>query len=125
MYYGCTTRWVDIIYLSTYLPIYLSISHKQEIENLNRECLELEELCQALKGEVREAWDNYKVAQERAAFREAELQDGEHNHVTGEDSRAEHSYDIYIHTYIHISYIHTLLLLIFFTENEIATFTFQ
>eukprot|EP01036_Dinobryon_divergens_P026835 gene26835-35527_t len=47
----------------------------QEIENLNRECLELEEMCQALKGEVREAWDNYKNAQERAAFREAELQD--------------------------------------------------
>lgn len=47
----------------------------QEIEKLNAECLELEDQCSALKTEVREAWDNYKIAQERSAAREAELLD--------------------------------------------------
>lgn len=46
-----------------------------EIENLNQECLELEEQTTSLKAEVQEAWDNYKQAQERAAVREAELLD--------------------------------------------------
>ncbi|KAJ1413732.1 hypothetical protein B484DRAFT_454991 [Ochromonadaceae sp. CCMP2298] len=45
----------------------------QEIEKLNRECLDLEEQVGALKGEVQEAWDNYKTAQEKAAAVEGEL----------------------------------------------------
>lgn len=47
----------------------------QEIEKLNEECLELEDQVQALKNEVKEAWGSYKTSQERAAIREAELQD--------------------------------------------------
>jgi len=47
----------------------------QEIEKLNAECLELEDQCSALKTEVREAWDNYKIAQERSVARETELLD--------------------------------------------------
>ena len=47
----------------------------QEIEKLNEECLELEDQVQALKNEVKEAWGSYKTSQERAAVREAELQD--------------------------------------------------
>ena len=47
----------------------------QEIERLNEECLELEDQVQALKVEVKEAWSSYKQSQERAALREAELQD--------------------------------------------------
>lgn len=42
---------------------------------MNRECLELEDLCASLKKEVLEAWDSYKGAQEKAAVREDELQD--------------------------------------------------
>lgn len=42
---------------------------------MNQECLELEEQCSSLKQEVQEAWDHYKLAQEKAAVREAELQD--------------------------------------------------
>eukprot|EP01039_Chlorochromonas_danica_P004354 gene4354-4775_t len=47
----------------------------QEIEKLNREVLELEEHTTSLKDEVQEAWNQYKQAQEKAAFREAELLD--------------------------------------------------
>jgi chromosome segregation ATPase len=47
----------------------------KEIEGLNGECLELEDQVQALKGEVQEAWGSYKSSQEKAAIREAELQD--------------------------------------------------
>ena len=47
----------------------------QEIERLNEECLELEDQVTALKSEVKEAWYSYKCSQERAAVREAELQD--------------------------------------------------
>jgi chromosome segregation ATPase len=47
----------------------------KEIETLNGECLELEDQVAALKGEVQEAWSSYKGSQEKAAFREAELQD--------------------------------------------------
>ena len=46
-----------------------------EIDRLNAECLELEDQVASLKKEVQEAWDSYKVAQERAALREAELMD--------------------------------------------------
>ena len=42
---------------------------------MNEECLELEDQVSALKVEVKEAWGSYKNAQERAALREAELQD--------------------------------------------------
>ena len=42
---------------------------------MNEECLELEDQVQALKNEVKEAWGSYKTSQERAAVREAELQD--------------------------------------------------
>jgi chromosome segregation ATPase len=47
----------------------------QEIEKLNRECLDFEEQTAALKLEVKEAWDNYKTAQEKSAAVESELQD--------------------------------------------------
>lgn len=47
----------------------------QEIEKLNRECLELEEQVSSLKQEVHEAWDHYKQAQEKAAATESEMQD--------------------------------------------------
>ena len=42
---------------------------------MNEECLDLEDQVSALKVEVKEAWGSYKNAQERAALREAELQD--------------------------------------------------
>jgi hypothetical protein len=48
---------------------------RQEIEELNRECLELETQSKSLKSEVKEAWDNYNKAQEKAVFRESELHD--------------------------------------------------
>ena len=48
---------------------------EQEIDRLNEECLDLEDQVSALKVEVKEAWGSYKNAQERAALREAELQD--------------------------------------------------
>jgi len=48
---------------------------RQEIEELNRECLELESQSKSLKSEVKEAWDNYNKAQEKAVFRESELHD--------------------------------------------------
>jgi chromosome segregation ATPase len=47
----------------------------KEIEKLNQECLEFEDQVSSLKQEVQEAWDHYKMAQEKAALREAELQD--------------------------------------------------
>jgi chromosome segregation ATPase len=47
----------------------------QEIEALNAECLELEDQIASLKKEVQDAWGSYKSAQEKAAVREAELQD--------------------------------------------------
>jgi hypothetical protein len=47
----------------------------QEIEKLNTECLEFEETVTSLRKEITDAWDSYKVAQERAAIREEELQD--------------------------------------------------
>lgn len=50
-------------------------SKAKEIEALNEECLELEEQVTSLRQEVQEAWDQYKLAQEKAALREAELQD--------------------------------------------------
>ena len=50
-------------------------STSNEIDRLNAECLELEDQVASLKKEVQEAWDSYKVAQEKAAIREAELQD--------------------------------------------------
>jgi len=46
-----------------------------EIERLNGECLELEEQAASLKTEVQEAWNTYQAAQEKAAAREAELQE--------------------------------------------------
>eukprot|EP01038_Epipyxis_sp_PR26KG_P014311 gene14311-19195_t len=47
----------------------------QEIEKLNLECLELEKHSNELKQEVQEAWDTYKLSQEKAIIRETELQD--------------------------------------------------
>lgn len=46
-----------------------------EIERLNSECLDLENQVAGLKTEVQEAWNSYQAAQERAAAREAELQE--------------------------------------------------
>jgi predicted nucleic acid-binding Zn-ribbon protein len=53
----------------------VDVTTTNEIDRLNAECLELEDQVASLKKEVQEAWDSYKVAQERAALREAELQD--------------------------------------------------
>ena len=47
----------------------------QEIEKLNAECLELEDKCASLTKEAKEAWESYRISQERAAAREAELLD--------------------------------------------------
>jgi chromosome segregation ATPase len=55
----------------------------QEIEKLNQECLEFEDQVSSLKQEVQEAWHHYKLAQEKAALREGELQD-EINHLQKE-----------------------------------------
>jgi chromosome segregation ATPase len=46
-----------------------------EIEKLNAECLELEDKCASLTKEAKEAWESYRISQERAAAREAELLD--------------------------------------------------
>jgi hypothetical protein len=46
-----------------------------EIEKLNAECLELEDQCSSLTKEAKEAWESYRISQERAAAREAELLD--------------------------------------------------
>lgn len=52
------------------------VSNKnKEIEKLNTECLELETQCESLKLEVKEAWEVYKTAQEKAMARETELLD--------------------------------------------------
>eukprot|EP00596_Hydrurales_sp_CCMP1899_P008393 CAMPEP_0119050878 /NCGR_PEP_ID=MMETSP1177-20130426/72402_1 /TAXON_ID=2985 /ORGANISM="Ochromonas sp, Strain CCMP1899" /LENGTH=633 /DNA_ID=CAMNT_0007029821 /DNA_START=11 /DNA_END=1909 /DNA_ORIENTATION=- len=51
------------------------MKRNKEIEGLNGECLEFEDQVQALKREVQEAWGSYKSSQEKAAVREAELQD--------------------------------------------------
>jgi len=51
------------------------IKKNKEIERLNAECLDLEGQIEHLKGEVVEAWEAYKTAQEKAAAREEELQD--------------------------------------------------
>lgn len=48
---------------------------EKEIERLNAECLELEDQCTSLKTEVKEAWESYRLTQEKFAIREAELQD--------------------------------------------------
>lgn len=42
---------------------------------MNAECIELEDQITSLKKEVQEAWGSYKSSQEKAALREAELQD--------------------------------------------------
>ena len=46
-----------------------------EIEKLNAECLELEDKCASLTKEAKEAWESYRISQERAAARETELLD--------------------------------------------------
>jgi cell division septum initiation protein DivIVA len=61
--------------MHSHAPTALHYNTLQEIERLNEECLELEDQVQALKEEVKEAWESYKTSQERAAIRETELQD--------------------------------------------------
>lgn len=64
----------DASHDSSDLQIALKMKN-QEIEKLNTECLDLEEQSNSLKKEVKEAWESYRIAQEKAACREAELQD--------------------------------------------------
>lgn len=72
--------------------------HNKEIETLNQECLELENQIQSLKEEVKEAWDQYKISQEKALFREQELMD-EMNHMKNMKSQEKQNINIQFNTF--------------------------